>query len=81
MLGNLISGFVVILVGITLAPTIATSVTATMYTNGTLGTTANPNLTNGSFTIINLVTLFYCISVVTIGIGIAYTGLKQSGMM
>ncbi|MAH44555.1 hypothetical protein CMI37_01925 [Candidatus Pacearchaeota archaeon] len=72
MLGNLIGGFIVILVGATLAPTVADEVK---------GAQNNGNITGASDTIIGLTTLFYCLSVASAGIGIATVGLRQSGLM
>ena len=54
MLGNLIGGFIVILVGLTLAPTVAQNV-------GTAQ--ADGNITGASDTIIGLTTLFYCLAI------------------
>jgi xanthine/uracil permease len=51
MLGNLIGGFIVILVGATLAPTVADEVKAAQN---------NGNISGASDTIIGLTTLFYC---------------------
>ena len=72
MLGNLIGGFIVILVGITLAPTVAQQV-------GTA--TANDNITGASSTILGLTTLFYCLSVTSVAIGITMVGLRNSGLV
>jgi len=68
MLGNIIGGFIVILVGTTLAPTVAQQV-------GTAQ--AEPNITGASDTIIGLTTLFYCLSIATTSIGIAAQGLTS----
>ena len=72
MLGNVIGGFIVILVGATLAPTVA---------NEVAGAQANTNITGASDTIIGLTTLFYCLAIASTGIGIATVGLRQSGLM
>ena len=72
MLGNLIAGFIVILVGVTLAPTVA---------NEVKGAQNNANITGASNTIIGLTTLFYCLAIASTGIGIATVGLKNSGLM
>jgi len=72
MLGNLIGGFIVILVGATLAPTVATEVK---------GAQDNANITGASSTIIGLTTLFYVLAVASTGIGIATIGLRNSGLM
>ena len=72
MLGNLIGGFIVILVGVTLAPTIADQVWTAQNSS---------NITGASDTIIGLTTLFYCLAVASTGIGIATVGLRNSGLM
>ena len=72
MLGNLIFGFIIILVGATLAPTVA---------NEVKGAQNNANITGASNTIIGLTTLFYCLAVASTGIGIATAGLRNSGLM
>ena len=65
MLGNIIGGFIVILVGVTLAPTIA---------NEVAGAQANTNITGASSTILGLTTLFYNLSIAATAIGIAAQG-------
>jgi len=72
MLGNIIGGFIVILVGVTLAPTIADEVA---------GAQASGNITGASSTILGLTTLFYNLSIASTAIGIAAQGLKNSGLM
>ena len=78
MLGNLIGGFVVILVGITLAPTVADQVQYARYGNGS---EADWNLTGSANTILGLTTLFYCLAIASAGIGIATVGLRNAGLM
>ena len=73
MLGNLIGGFIVILVGVTLAPVVATQVAN--------ATATGSNITGASSTIIGLTTLFYCLAVAATGIGIATVGLRNAGLM
>jgi len=81
MLSNIIGGFIVILVGITLAPTVADQVAAARENStGALGGTGN-NVSGASSTILGLTTLFYCLSVATVGIGIATVGLRNAGLM
>lgn len=72
MLGNMIGGFIVILVGTSLLPTVANSV-ATAQASG--------NVTGASSTLVGLTTLFYSLSIATSAIGIAAQGLRNSGMM
>ena len=78
MLASLIGGFVIVLIGVTLAPIIADSVFTA--THNTTGTAAN-NVTGAALTLVNLVTLFYCIGVMTAGISVAVNGLKQASLM
>ncbi len=72
MLGNLIGGFIVILVGVTLAPTIANEVQIAQDAD---------NITGASSTIVGLTTLFFCLAIATAAIGIATLGLRNSGLM
>ena len=72
MLGNLIGGFIVILVGTSLLPTVAQQV-------GTAQ--ADGNVTGASDTLIGLTTLFFALAIATAAIGIAASGLKSSGLM
>ncbi len=80
MLGNLIGGFIVILVGATLAPTVANEVQFARYGNGSEAPGVI-NITGASSTVLGLVTLFYCMAVMSVGIGIATAGLRQAGLM
>lgn len=79
MLGNIIGGFIVILVGVTLAPTVANEVMGARYVGG--NTSAPTNITGASSTILGLTTLFYNLSIASTAIGIAATGLRNSGLM
>ena len=72
MLGNLIAGFIVILVGTALLPTVALQVA---------GAQADANVTGASDTLIGLTTLFFSLSIATSAIGIAIMGLRQSGIV
>jgi uncharacterized membrane protein YhaH (DUF805 family) len=71
MLGNLIGGFIVILVGVTLIPTVADQV-ATAQTG---------NVTGASATILGLTTLFFALAIASAGISIAAQGLRAAGML
>jgi len=72
MLGNLIGGFIVILVGASLAPTVAQQI-GTAQVDG--------NVTGASDTLLGLTTLFYSLSIATAAIGVAAVGLRNSGLM
>ena len=74
MLGNLIGGFIVILVGVNLIPTVADQVDMAVSTNGT-------NVTGAAATILDLTTLFFALGIVSAGIAIAAQGLRAAGML
>lgn len=71
MLGNLIGGFIVILVGTALLPTVANQVAGAQ----------SGNVTGAASTLIGLTTLFYALAIATSAIGIAAQGLRNSGLM
>ena len=79
MLGNLIGGFIVILIGVTLAPTVANEVRGAQGNSTAIG--LGTNITGAANTILGLTTLFYCLAVASAGIGIATIGLRNSGLM
>jgi hypothetical protein len=79
MLGNIIGGFIVILVGVTLAPTVANEVRGAR--GNATGIGLGTNITGASSTILGLTTLFYNLSVASTAIGIAAQGLRNSGLM
>ena len=81
MLGNIIGGFIVILVGVTLAPTVATEVAGARGWNGSEYLVTGHNITGASSTILGLTTLFYNLAIASTAIGIAATGLRNSGLM
>lgn len=72
MLGNIIGGFIVILVGTALLPTVAEQV-------GTAQ--ANGNVTGAADTLVGLTTLFFALAIATSAIGIAAQGLRNSGLL
>jgi len=73
-------GFIVILVGTSLAPTVADNV-ALAQTNTRTGGTNVTNITGAAFTIIGLTTLFYVLGVASAGISVAAQGLRASGLV
>jgi len=78
MLGNLLGGFVVLVVGVNLIPAIADSVNAAIYENGTV---ANKNVTGSSATILDLTTLFFALGIMAAGVSLAVGGLRNAGML
>lgn len=71
MLGNLLAGFIVIVVGVNLAPTIADQV----YIAQT------GNVTGAASTILGLVPLFFNLGILSAGIAITVGGLRNAGVM
>ena len=80
MLGNLIGGFIVILIGAVLAPSVANAIELGQL-NESGGTDGAINITGSSATILSLTTLFYCLAVASSGIGLAVVGLRKGGLM
>ena len=77
MLGNLIGGFVVIIIGVNLLPTIANQVEGARY-NGTDG---SGNVTGATSTITGLIPLFFALGVLSAGIALTAQGLRAAGMI
>ncbi len=82
MLGNLIGGFVTILVGVSLIPTVADEVYSARH-NEYVGTAGahNTTVTGSAGTILGLVTLFFALGIASAGIAIAAQGLRAAGML
>ena len=75
MLGNLIGGFITIIIGVSLVPTVADQV------ESAVGNASATNVTGAAVTLTELVVLFYAIGIMSAGIAIAATGLRQAGLM
>ena len=71
VLGNLIGGFIVILVGVTLMPTIADQVVAAQ----------TGNVTGAASTVLGLTTLFFALGIMAAGVSLAVTGLRNAGLV
>ncbi len=71
MLGNLIGGFIVIIVGLSLIPTVAQQVS-----NAQAG-----NVTGAADTILGLTPLFYALGIMSAGVALAAQGLRAAGML
>ena len=81
MLGNLLGGFIVIIVGVNLMPTVADGVTD-IGCNGTPCTGGNEsNVTGASLTIIGLTPLFYALGIMSAGVALTVGGLRNAGVM
>ena len=70
VLGNLIGGFIVILVGVTLMPTIADQVVAAQ----------TGNVTGAASTVLGLTTLLFALGIMAAGVSLAVTGLRNAGL-
>lgn len=71
MLGNLLGGFIVIVVGVNLLPTVANQVVAAQA----------GNVTGAASTIVGLVTLFFALGILSAGVAITVGGLRNAGVM
>ena len=80
MLGNLIGGFIVIIVGVSLMPVLADSVAGTIYVNGSAAL-GNTNVTGAASTITALVPLFYALGIMSAGVALTVGGLRSAGIM
>lgn len=72
MLGNLIGGFIIIIVGVSLMPTVA---------NEVQGAKDNGNITGATSTIVGLVPLFFALGIMSAGVAITAQGLRAAGML
>jgi len=71
VLGNLIGGFIVIIVGVNLIPTVANQVVAAQ----------GGNVTGAAGTILGLTTLFFALGIMTTSVGLAVGGLRNAGLL
>lgn len=71
MLGNVIGGFVVIVVATALLPIVANQVVAAQ----------TGNVTGAASTLVGLTTLFYSLAIATVAIAIAANGLRQANLV
>jgi hypothetical protein len=77
MLGNLIGGFITILVGTVLMPTVADAI----YVATGSGNLSNTNLTTTSVTLLNLTTIFYALAIAAAGIAVGTQALREAGLL
>lgn len=71
MLGNMLGGFIVILVGVNLIPTVADQVEAAQ----------TGNVTGAAAKILDLTTIFFAISIMSAAISVAAAGLRNAGVL
>ena len=70
-LGRLLEGFITILIGVNLIPSVADTVVAAQ----------SGNVTGASSTILGLVTLFFALGIMVAGVNIAVGGLQDVGLI
>ena len=71
VLANLIGGFIVIVIGVNLIPTVADQVVAAQA----------GNVTGASSTILGLSTLFFALGIMAAGVALAVGGLRNAGLV
>lgn len=77
MLGNLLGGFIVIIIGASLFSPVSEAVYTSLYRNATTAS----NITGASAAIANLTTLFFALGVMTAGMALTVQGLRNAGVM
>ena len=82
MLGNLLGGFIVVLIGLNLIPSIADTIYDARYLNASGGTADDGTLVTGTAgTVLGLTTIFFSLGIMSAGVSLAVNGLKNAGIM
>ena len=71
VLGNLLGGFIVILVGVNLLPTVANQIAAAK----------TGNVTGAAATLLDLTVIFFALGIMSSGVSLAVGGLRQAGLV
>ncbi len=71
VLGNMIGGFITIIVGVNLIPTVADQVAAAQ----------SGNVTGAASTLLDLTTLFFALSIMATAISTGVSALRESGLV
>lgn len=71
VLGDLIGGFIVILVGVNLIPTVADQVVSAQ----------NGNVTGAASTILGLTTIFFALGIMGSGVALTVSSLRNAGVL
>ena len=71
MLGNLIGGFIVIIIGVNLIGTVADEVYSAQH----------GNVTGAASTILGLTPLFFALGIMSAGVALAVGGLRNAGLV
>ena len=78
MLGNLIGGFITIVIGINLIGPIADDVDLARFGENASSTS---NLTGAASTILSLTPLFFALGIMSAGVALAIGGLRNAGLV
>ena len=78
MLGNLIGGFITIVIGVNLIGPVADDVICATSTCAGNGTT---NVTGAASTILGLTPLFFALGIMAAGVALAVGGLRNAGLV
>ena len=78
MLGNLIGGFITIVIGVNLIGPIADSVVLARTGSTTSG---GANVTGSAGTILGLTPLFFALGIMAAGVALAVGGLRNAGLV
>ena len=84
MLGNLLGGFIVILVGVNLIGEVADSVTEAQTNDGSSAWAGISNISSTSptaSTILGLTTIFFSLGIMAAGVSLAVGGLRNAGLV
>jgi len=71
MLGTMLGGFIVILVGVNLIPTVADQIESAQ----------SGNITGAAATILDLTTIFFALGIMAAGVSLAVGGLRNAGLV
>ena len=80
MLGNLLGGFIVILVGVNLIPTVADQIWCTSNSDNA-ACSNDVNITGASASILDLTTIFFALGIMSAGVSLAVGGLRNAGLV
>lgn len=72
-------GFITVIVGVSLIPTVADTITQAIHPGGNLS--VDGNVTGSSASILELTVLFFALGIMVAGIGIAVGGLADVGLI
>ena len=80
MLGNLIGSFIIILVGVSLLPVVSDSI-ACVRDNTTCPANGHQSVTGAAGTILGLTNIFFALGIMSTGVALTATGLRNAGMV